>query len=250
MNGVLQTIHERASVRAFDTTPLQKEHEDGILHAALRAPTAGNMQLYTILRIKNPETLEKLSVTCDNQPFIAKAPLALVFLADFQRWHDIYLAAGIPEYAKEKGVKWEGPSEADLMLCICDLMAAAQNSVIAAQSLGVASCYIGDILENYEVHRELFDLPPMAIPITMLVFGYPKEGKMPKPRPRFDPEAMIFDETYKRLAGKELLDLIKKRENSEPVEWTRKFYMRKTGSAFMKEMERSVDEMIRSFTGR
>ncbi len=80
----------------------------------------------------------------------------------------------------------------DLILCICDLMAAAQNAVIAAQSLGVATCYIGDILENYETHRELFDLPPMAVPIAMLVLGYPKDGRMPQPRPRFDPAAIIL----------------------------------------------------------
>ncbi len=250
MNDVLKTIHERASVRAFDAMPLTKEHEDAIIHAALRAPTAGNMQLYSILRVKNPETLQKLAVTCDNQPFIAKAPLALVFLADFQRWHDTYAAAGIRQYSDDNETDRDGATTADLVLCICDLMAAAQNAVIAAQSLGVASCYIGDILENFETHRELFDLPPLAAPVAMLVLGYPKNGKMPQPRPRFDPGAIVFDEKYRRLDGAELLGLVEKRENSEPMEWTKRFYQRKNGAPFIQEMVRSVEEMIKSFTGQ
>lgn len=249
MNEVLQTIERRASVRAFDARPLEKAHEDAIIHAALRASTAGNMQLYSIIRVKSAEARKKLSVTCDNQPFIATAPVSLIFLADFQRWYDTYEAAGIPALAREKGIEWRGPTMADLLLCVCDLMAAAQNAVIAAQSLGVASCYIGDILEQYEVHKELFDLPPMAVPIAMLVLGYPKDGKMPQPRPRFDPAAMVFDEKYRRLEGGELLDLIAKREDAEPVEWTKKFFLRKFGSEFMQEMVRSVGEMVKSFTG-
>lgn len=61
----------------------------------------------------------------------------------------------------------------NLMLASCDAFIAAQNSVIAAESLGLGSCYIGDIMENYEIHQEMFNLPEYTFPITMLCFGYP-----------------------------------------------------------------------------
>ncbi len=51
------------------------------------------------------------------------------------------------------------------MLSIEDTMIAAQNAVLMAESLGIGSCYIGDILENYEFHKELFDLPDYVVPI-------------------------------------------------------------------------------------
>ena len=55
-----------------------------------------------------------------------------------------------------------------MLLAMEDSIIAAQNAVVAAESLGIGSCYIGDILENYEIHQELFHLPQYAIPTTLL----------------------------------------------------------------------------------
>src|SRR6056297_2480266 len=80
------------------------------------------------------------------------------------------------EYSVKAGIKFEAPQESDLFLACEDAMIAAQNAVIAAESLGIGSCYIGDILENYEYHKELLNLPDWAFPITMVAFGYyPKD---------------------------------------------------------------------------
>lgn len=65
------------------------------------------------------------------------------------------------------------PSAGDLMLAVEDSSLAAQNAVTAAWSLGIGSCYIGDIMEHCELHRELFQLPPYVFPAVMLVLGYP-----------------------------------------------------------------------------
>ena len=60
-----------------------------------------------------------------------------------------------------------------MLLACCDALIAAQTAVIAAESVGVGSCYIGDILEKYEFHRESFNLPDFALPIGLICFGYP-----------------------------------------------------------------------------
>ena len=62
--------------------------------AAMEAPTAGNQQLYTILDITDQQLKERLAVTCDNQPFIAKAKLVLVFCADLCKWYDLFTMTG------------------------------------------------------------------------------------------------------------------------------------------------------------
>jgi nitroreductase len=244
---VLQALLERASVRAFDPRALPPEIEDAILVAAMQAPTAGNMQLYTILRVHSEETRRTLAKTCDDQPFIAEAPLCLVFLADFTRWSGLYDAAGVPELAAEQGIAWQGPTIADFLLCCCDAMAAAQNAVIAAQALGVGSCYIGDIMEQYETHRELFSLPPQAFPLAMLVLGYPK-AEIPPPRSRFERRFVVHEETYRAFGPEELLDMARRgHEGIVATAYVRKHFLRKNGAPFFAEMTRSASAALDAF---
>ena len=126
-------------------------------------------------------------------------------------------------------------------------MCAAQNSVIAAESLDIGSCYIGDIIENYEVHKELFDLEKLTFPIGMLVFGhYPDEAKR-IPRSRFNSEYIVFDEKYKRLSDDELHSMFKHNEkhfnqnNKKGAKnYAQLLYSKKFGSEYAIEMRRSA----------
>ena len=77
MNPVLQSLMERKSVRAYTGAAIPEEQVLEILNAAVQAPTAGNQQLYTILRITDPAIKQQLSESCDHQPFIAEAALVL-----------------------------------------------------------------------------------------------------------------------------------------------------------------------------
>ncbi len=90
MNQIIQSLHNRKSVRAYEKRSISPEDKREILMAAMAAPTAGNQQLYTILDITDQELKERLSVTCDNQPFIAKASMVLIFCADVQKWVDAF----------------------------------------------------------------------------------------------------------------------------------------------------------------
>ena len=79
MNEVIQTINKRVSLRKYQAKNISKEHIDIIIDSAIKAPTAGNMMMYSILKIQDEKTKEILSKSCDNQPFIKKAPLILIF---------------------------------------------------------------------------------------------------------------------------------------------------------------------------
>lgn len=144
MNEILTALHRRKSVRAYTGEPVSAEQKEQILRAACAAPTAGNQQLYTILDITDQGLKDKLAVSCDNQPFIAKAEVVLIFCADCQKWYDAFAAAGCEP---------RPPRAGDLMLAVTDCAIAAQNAVTAADSLGLGSCYIGDIMEQGETHR-------------------------------------------------------------------------------------------------
>jgi nitroreductase len=254
MNPVLEIIENRRSVRKYSNRPIPSKEKKQILHATLRAPTAGNMMLYSIIEIESQDLKDQLAVTCDNQPFIAKAPWMLLFLADYQRWWDYYQYCRVKEYCEEKGLAYRTPQAGDLLLAVCDALIAAQTSVIAAESLGIGSCYIGDILENYEIHCQLLSLPEYTVPITMLCFGYPEAGEVPLGKtPRFDPEFIVFKDQYKRLSDEDLSRM------NQPIEERYKGvgsflngasnigqnnYQRKFIANFSIEMNRSVKAML------
>lgn len=251
MNETLKLLNNRISLRRYKDEPISKEHLDQIFHSTMRAPTAGNMMLYSILAIKDKEKIKKLSETCDNQPFIAKAPLVLIFLADMQRWTDYLQHCDIKGFCKEKEMEYNEPNNADLFLSISDTMIAAQNTVIAGESLGIGSCYIGDIMENYEIHKEMFDLPDKVFPIGMLCLGYYPEKMKKTLRPRFDKKHIVFDEKYKRLSKEDFNDMYahldEKFNYDNPFDAKnigQLIYSRKFGAPFFKEMERSVNVIM------
>jgi len=88
----------------------------------MRAPTAGNLMLYSIIEIQDQTIKQKLAKSCDNQPFIAKAPLVLLFLADYQRWFDVFIASDVESYCEAEGKEIRVPGEGDLLLACCDAL--------------------------------------------------------------------------------------------------------------------------------
>lgn len=243
MTSTIQELFRRKSVRVYEDKPILPHEKQVILSAALQAPSAGNMTLYTILDITDQSIKDQLAVTCDNQPFIAKAPMVLIFCADYHRWHQLFC-----QYVSDVRV----PAEGDLLLANADALIAAQNAVAAAESLGIGSCYIGDITENFEIHRELLQLPDHVVPACMLCFGYPTQQQMERPKPpRFELADVIHENTYRPCDSSQMEDMLLRREPSLTQEtlpdWVRKFCARKWNCAFSEEMTRSCQEIIRSW---
>lgn len=240
MNEIIQDLHRRKSVRVFTEQEITQEQKREILYAAMAAPTAGNQQMYTILDITDEELKERLSVTCDNQPFIAKAKMVLIFCADFQKWYDVFV---------EGGCEPRRPGVGDLMLAVTDASIAAQNAVTAAQSMGIGSCYIGDIMEHCEEHRKLLNLPEYVFPAAMLVFGYPTQQQIDRPKPeRCRLEDIVQENGYQRKDGAQLRRMFEKEcRTMDFEEWAGRFCARKYNSDFSKEMSRSVAVYLEAF---
>ena len=94
-NPTIDLLLRRKSMRAYTDQLISPEIKAQLLQATMRAPTAGNLMLYTIIEIEDPAIKARLVVTCDDQPFIATAPLVLLFLADYQRWEDCFTPCGV-----------------------------------------------------------------------------------------------------------------------------------------------------------
>ena len=233
MNPILQSLYERKSVRAYTGEEIPEEAVQSILKAAMQAPTGGNQQMYTIIRVTDPEKKRRLSETCDHQPFIAEASLVLIFCADCLKWYNAFRAAGCEP---------RRPGESDLLLSVCDAAIAAQNAVTAAEALGVGSCYIGDIVENIETQREILGLPRYVVPAVMVVFGYPTAQQRERVKPaRFDARYIVHENEYHTLSDEELRAMFAERTATRGYdEWMKAFCARKYESDFAREMARSV----------
>ena len=240
MNQTIAQLMERKSVRVFTDKPIAPEAVSAILEAAVNAPTAGNQQLYTIINVTDPKLKEQLSESCDHQPFIAKAPLVLVFCADCRKWYNAFLAYGCDP---------RKPGVGDLMLAVSDTNSAAQNAVVAAQSLGIGSCYIGDIMENAEQQRQLLNLPEYVFPAAMLVFGYPTAEQMERPKPPRSPmEQIVHENTYRDMDAAELKQMLSVKTGLRDFEeWIVAFCNRKYNSDFAREMTRSVEVFLEEY---
>ncbi len=240
MNETITQLYKRKSVRSFTDRKIDDYEKELIITSALMAPSAGNQQLYTIIDVSDPQLKEKLSVTCDNQPFIAEAKFVLIFCADCLKWYDAY---------KSIGAEPRLPGAGDLMLAVTDAAIAAQNAVTAAESLGIGSCYIGDIMENCEAHRELLSLPEYVFPCVMLVFGYPTQQQKDRTKPvRPSLTHMVHKNGYHRMNDAELKELLSHNAREKDyTEWLSAFCKRKYNSDFSCEMTRSVEEYLKQF---
>lgn len=241
-NPVLEQLHRRKSVRVYEDRPVEPEVKQAVLEAAIQAPSAGNMALYTILDITDPSVKAQLAESCDHQPFIATAPVVLIFCADYRRWYDVFCDYVEPVRRPDMG---------DLFLAQADALIAAQNAVVAAQSLGLGSCYIGDITENFEFHQTLLHLPQYVVPAAMLCMGYPTRQQLERPKPPRHPvEALVHENGYDVQKAGQMAAMLAAQQGKEGdalADYIRRFCQRKWNSAFSVEMSRSCTEMAKNW---
>ena len=239
MNDMIKCLTERKSIRSYTNQEISPDCKELILRAAMEAPTAGNQQLYTILDITSQGLKDRLAVTCDNQPFIAKGKMVLIFCADFQKWYQAFTLAGCSP---------RKPGPGDFLLAVEDAAIAAQNAVTAAESLGIGSCYIGDIMENYEVHKELLGLPEFVFPALMLVFGYPTAQQKEREKPKRAPlDFIVHENIYPHFSQEEIRQNIADIKGEDFDSWMERFCKRKYQADFSPEMSRSVAAALKNF---
>ena len=242
MNQTIKELIERKSIRVFTNKQISKKAKQEILLASVNAPSPGNQQMYSIIDVTDQKIKDELAILCDNQPFIAKGKMLLVYCADFRKWYDAFKVAD----CKPRKVK-----VGDFILAVEDSMIAAQNAVTAAESLGIGSCYIGDVLENKEKIKELLQLPDYVFPSTILVFGYPTTQQQLRKKPKREAlKYLVSTNTYHLRSENDLKEMFKEKQeldDEQVLSWLKAFYKRKYNSDFSKEMTRSVKEYLKEY---
>lgn len=161
---------------------------DLLISAAQSAPTSSNLQTWSVVAVDNPERKARLSELAGGQAFIRQAPLLLVWLADLSR---------IQHLADERQVKLEGLEFLEtLFLGIIDAALAAQNAVVALESLGLGTVYVGAIRNKPEQVAVELALPSKVFPVFGLCVGYPNPAVRTGVKPRLGQESVLHREQY------------------------------------------------------
>ena len=187
MNTVIKSLRAQRSIRTYQDTPVSQEAVAQIIQAVQAAPNWVNVQLVSIIAVRDKERRKRFAALCGNQRHISEAPVFLVFCADYYRTS---LACGL--HGQSLGEVLE-----DLDTVIVgahEVGIAVGTAVAAAESLGLGTVVIGDIrLSPLEAINEL-GLPPHVFPVLGLCVGYAAED--PGLKPRLPQRAVYFEETY------------------------------------------------------
>ncbi|WUJ75496.1 NADPH-dependent oxidoreductase [Kribbella soli] len=180
---------DHRSVRSYRPDPVSDDMLTALIAAAQSAPTSGNLQLWSVVAVRDDERRTRLAALAGDQQFIEQAPLFLVWLADLARARQVTteLASGAAEGADfvEAAV-----------LAFVDVALAAQNASLAAESLGLGTVFVGAIRNRpLEIAAEL-GLPPHVFPVFGLTVGHPDRLAETAVKPRLPQDAVLHHEQY------------------------------------------------------
>ncbi|WP_110113219.1 oxygen-insensitive NADPH nitroreductase [Bacillus sp. CGMCC 1.16541] len=187
MNVAIETILNHRSIRHYKDQPLSDEQIRTLVESAQAASTSSYIQAYSIIGIKKKETKEKLAALAGNQPYVAENGHLFIFCADFHR-HDLVAEM------EQQDLSTSLESTEKFMVALIDASLAAQNTAIAAESMGLGICYIGGLRNNLEEVSKLLNVPKRVIPLFGLTVGYPVDESDKKPR--LPVEHVYHEETY------------------------------------------------------
>ena len=161
---VFEAIKGRRSIRAYTDDNISDEIVRQLIDAARWAPSAGNLQPWEFIIVRDAKTKEALSAAALDQTFIETAPVVIVVCTNEDRTSWRYGSRGVNLY------------------CLQDTAAAVQTLVLAAFAIGLGTCWIGAFRE--ETAKQTLKTPEGVRPIAIIPLGYPaKKPRAPQRRP-------------------------------------------------------------------
>jgi nitroreductase len=216
-NDTIATILNHRSVRGFLPETLSEGTLELLVAAAQSASTSSNLQVWSVVAVREPERKARIATLAGNQQFIRDAPLMLVWLADLNR---------INQIAADRQTQAEATHYTEaFILGVVDAALAAQSAFIAAESIGLGAVYVGAVRNHPEEIAAELNLPPHVFAVFGMAVGYPDPAKDTGIKPRLPREIVLHHEQY---------DATLKRDAVERYNGVARDFMREQG---MKEQD-------------
>lgn len=187
-NDVLTLQLARRSVRKFGPRPVTDDELVALIAAAQSAPTSSNLQPWSVIAVRDPDRKGRLARLAGGQSFIDQAPLFLVWVADLGRARRLARRAGTEVHAADY--------LESTLIGFVDTALAAQNAVIAAESLGLGTVFVGAVRNQPEEIAAELGLPPHAVAAFGLAVGTPDPTERADVKPRLPQAAVLHRERY------------------------------------------------------
>jgi nitroreductase len=169
MNQVIQTIKSRRSIRHYKEEQIKQQELDAIIEAGIYAPSAGNDQSWHFTVVQNKELLEHINQITRELMIVSN----IKFVREMGNKPNFYVTYHAPTLIIVSG-------RGDAFAWETDCAAAIENMLIAAQSLGIGSVWLGLLRQYLKLEDEIkkFKIPKGYKPFYGFVLGYP-EGNIP-----------------------------------------------------------------------
>jgi nitroreductase len=148
-----EVIKTRRSIRSYSPDPISEKSLNNVLEAVRISPSGSNRQPWKFILVKNKELKKQLATACNNQEFIAEAPVVVVACG-----YKIPTNRG--EYMGDMGM-------------LVDVAIAFTHMILAARAEGLGTCWIGSF-DNNQVKR-ILQIPDDVNVAAISPLGYPKQ---------------------------------------------------------------------------
>ncbi|MCI2421687.1 NADPH-dependent oxidoreductase [Saccharopolyspora sp. K220] len=187
-NEVLARQLAHRSVRSYLPDPVPDATITALVAAAQSAPTSSNLQLWSVVVVRDAQRRARLADVAGGQQHIVDAPVLLVWLADLARARRV---------TEELASATDGADYLEsALVAVVDAALAAQNASLAAESLGLGTVFIGALRNRpLEVAAEL-GLPSNVFPLFGLVVGHPDPARETTVKPRLPQQVVLHHERY------------------------------------------------------
>lgn len=188
---VIEQLLGHRSVRAFLPDPVEPAQLDVLIAAAQSAASSSNLQAWSVIAVRNPDTRARLAQLAGDQDHVRAAPLQLVWLADLARLEHLAQNNARPSAALD--------SLEMFTVAVIDATLAAQNAVAAAESLGLGTVYIGGMRNQPQEVAALLGLPPRVVAVFGMCVGTPDPARPAAIKPRPPQAVVLHHERYTPL---------------------------------------------------
>ncbi len=223
-NAVLDTMLSHRSIRSYLDKKIPPEILELLAAAAQSAPTTSNLQAWSVIAVQDPDRKARLAALAANQRHIHDAPLLFAFVADLARLRSISADRDHPGIGLDY-------IEA-FIFAVADAAFAAQNTLLAAQSLGLGGCYIGAMRNYPAAVADELGLPDEAMVVFGMTIGYPDPAVDSDVKPRLPQNAILHRERYSPAVSETLAEYDRRmqtfqaEQNMRLIDWTEQAALR------------------------
>ena len=158
-NNLMEIITHRRSIRSYSHDEIESEKIDYILDAFRKAPSAKNLQPWKLILVKDKNKKNDLAIACNNQSFIAEAPLIIAACAKEEEAYGV-MGGYMNSYP-------------------IDIAIALEHLILAATEVGLGTCWIGAFKE--QLVKDILKVPENVRVVALTPVGYPgNNAELPK----------------------------------------------------------------------